>query len=185
MPVKPRDIPNVITIFRFLLVPPVVILLLQERFTAALIVFGVAGFSDGLDGFLAKRYDWRSRLGGILDPLADKLLLVSSFVTLGWLGLIPAWLVLLVILRDLVIVAGATFYHMRIEQFDAEPSVSSKLNTATQILLVLAVLFSFGIQTVPVILMDVLLYSVLATTLWSGFGYVWTWGQRAWQKRGR
>lgn len=185
MPVKPRDIPNVITVFRFLLVPPVVILLLQERFTAALIVFGVAGFSDGLDGFLAKRYDWRSRLGSILDPLADKLLLVSSFVTLGWLGLIPAWLVLLVILRDLVIVAGATFYHMRIEQFDAEPSVASKLNTATQILLVLAVLFSFGIQTVPVILMDVLLYSVLATTLWSGFDYVWTWGQRAWQKRGR
>lgn len=89
---KPHDIPNVITAFRFLLVPPVVILLLQERFTAALIVFGVAGFSDGLDGFLAKRYDWRSRLGSILDPLADKLLLVSSFVTLGWLGLIPAWL---------------------------------------------------------------------------------------------
>ena len=137
---KARDIPNVITAFRFLLVAPVVVLLLQERFTAALIVFGVAGFSDGLDGFLAKRYNWRSRLGGIMDPLADKLLLVSSFVTLGWLGLIPAWLVLLVILRDLVIVAGAAFYHLRIEQFEAEPSIASKLNTATQILLVLAVL---------------------------------------------
>jgi len=183
--VKARDIPNVITVFRFLLVPPVVVLLLQERFTAALIVFGVAGFSDGLDGFLAKHFNWRSRLGGIIDPLADKLLLVSCFVTLGWLGLIPAWLVLLVILRDLVIVAGATFYHMRIEQFEAEPSVASKLNTAAQILLVLAVLYSFGIQAVPALLMEVLLYSVLATTLWSGFDYVWTWGQRAWQKRRR
>ena len=182
---KARDIPNVITAFRFLLVAPVVVLLLQERFTAALIVFGVAGFSDGLDGFLAKRYDWRSRLGGIMDPLADKLLLVSSFVTLGWLGLIPAWLVLLVILRDLVIVAGATFYHLRIEQFEAEPSIVSKLNTATQILLVLAVLFSFGVQTLPGYLMDVLLYGVLATTLWSGFDYVWTWGRRAWRRRGR
>lgn len=182
---KARDIPNVITVFRFLLVPPVVVLLLQERFTAALIVFGVAGFSDGLDGFLAKHFNWRSRLGGIIDPLADKLLLVSCFVTLGWLGLIPAWLVLLVILRDLVIVAGATFYHMRIEQFEAEPSVASKLNTAAQILLVLAVLYSFGIQAVPALLMEVLLYSVLATTLWSGFDYVWTWGQRAWQKRRR
>ena len=84
---KARDIPNIITALRFLLVPPVVILLLQERFTAALIVFGVAGLSDGLDGFLARRFDWRSRLGGIMDPLADKLLVVSSFVTLGWLGL--------------------------------------------------------------------------------------------------
>lgn len=181
---KARDIPNVITAFRFLLVPPVVILLLQERFTAALVVFGVAGFSDALDGFLAKRFDWRSRLGGIMDPLADKLLLVSSFVTLGWLGLIPAWLVLLVILRDLVIVAGATFYHMRIEQFEAEPSVASKLNTAAQILLVLAVMFSFGIQVLPAILIDVLSYSVLATILWSGFDYVWTWGRRAWMRRG-
>lgn len=182
---KARDIPNIITALRFLLVPPVVLLLLQERFTAALIVFGVAGFSDGLDGFLAKRYDWRSRLGGIMDPLADKLLVVSSFLTLGWLGLIPAWLVLLVILRDLVIVAGAVFYHMRIEQFEAEPSIASKLNTAAQILLVLAVLYSSGIQVLPAVLMDVLLYSVLVTTLWSGFDYVWTWGRRAWQRRGR
>ena len=182
---KARDIPNVITALRFLLVPPVVILLLQERFTAALIVFGVAGLSDGLDGFLARRFDWRSRLGGIMDPLADKLLVVSSFVTLGWLGLIPAWLVLLVILRDLVIVAGATFYHMRIEQFDAEPSVASKLNTAAQVLLVLAVLYSSGIQALPVMLMDVLLYGVLVTTLWSGFDYVWTWGRRAMQRGGR
>ena len=182
---RARDIPNAITVMRFLLVPPVVILLLQERFTAALVVFGIAGFSDGLDGFLAKRFDWRSRLGSILDPLADKLLLVSSFVTLGWLGLIPAWLVWLVILRDLVIVAGATFYHMRIEQFDAEPSIASKLNTGAQILLVLAVLYSFGIQTLPVVLMDVLFYGVLLTTLWSGFNYVWTWGRRAMQRRGR
>ena len=182
---KARDIPNIITALRFLLVPPVVILLLQERFTAALIVFGVAGLSDGLDGFLARRFDWRSRLGGIMDPLADKLLVVSSFVTLGWLGLIPAWLVLLVILRDLVIIAGATFYHMRIEQFDAEPSVASKLNTAAQVLLVLAVLYSSGIQALPVMLMDVLLYGVLVTTLWSGFDYAWTWGRRAMQRGGR
>lgn len=182
---KARDIPNIITALRFLLVPPVIILLLQERFTAALIVFGVAGLSDGLDGFLARRFDWRSRLGGIMDPLADKLLVVSSFVTLGWLGLIPAWLVLLVILRDLVIIAGATFYHMRIEQFDAEPSVASKLNTAAQVLLVLAVLYSSGVQALPVMLMDVLLYGVLVTTLWSGFDYVWTWGRRAMQRGGR
>ena len=182
---KARDIPNVITGFRFLLVPPVVILLLQERFLAALLVFGVAGFSDGLDGFLAKRYDWSSRLGGLIDPLADKLLLVSSFLTLGWLGWIPLWLVALVILRDLVIVAGAIFYHMRIEHFEAEPTIISKLNTAAQILLVLAVMFSLGVRTVPASWIDLLCYSVLATTLLSGLDYVLTWGRRAWQKRGQ
>jgi cardiolipin synthase len=74
---------------------------------------------------------------------------------------------------------------MRIEQFEAEPSIASKLNTAAQVLLVLAVLYSSGIQILPVILMDVLLYGVLVTTLWSGFDYVWTWGRRAMQRSGR
>jgi cardiolipin synthase len=183
--VKPRDIPNIITAFRFLLVPPVVILLLQDRFAAALVVFGVAGFSDGLDGFLARRYGWRSRLGGLLDPLADKLLMVSSFLTLGWLGWIPLWLVALVILRDLVIVAGATFYNMRIEKLEAEPTILSKLNTVAQILLVLAVMFSLGVQTLPAHWIDMLIYSVVATTLLSGLDYVRIWGKRAWQKRGQ
>lgn len=182
---RPRDIPNIITAFRFLLVAPVVVLLLQGRFAAALVVFGVAGFSDALDGFLAKHYGWQSRLGGLMDPLADKLLLVSSFITLGWLGWIPLWLVALVILRDLVIVAGAIFYHMRIEQLEAEPTMVSKLNTAAQIFLVLAVMFSLGVQTIPALWIDILLYSVLATTLWSGFDYIWIWGRRAWHKRGQ
>ncbi len=183
---RARDIPNIITAFRFLLVPPVVILMLQDRFAAALVVFGVAGFSDALDGFLAKRYDWTSRLGGLIDPLADKLLVVSSFLTLGWLGWIPVWLVVLVILRDLVIVSGAIFYHLRIEQLEeAEPTIVSKLNTAAQIFLVLAVMFSLGVQTLPAIWIDILLYSVLVTTLWSGFDYIWIWGRRAWNKRGQ
>jgi cardiolipin synthase (CMP-forming) len=183
--VKARDIPNVITAFRFLLVPPVVILLLQDRFAAALVVFGVAGFSDALDGFLAKRYGWQSRLGGLMDPLADKLLLVSCFVTLGWLGWIPMWLVALVILRDLVIVAGAIFYNLRVEQLEAEPTMVSKLNTTAQIILVLAVIFSLGVQAIPAQLIDILQYSVLVTTLWSGLDYVWIWGRRAWHKRGQ
>ena len=181
---RARDIPNIITAFRFLLVPPVVILMLQDRFAAALVVFGVAGFSDALDGFLAKRFDWTSRLGGLIDPLADKLLLVvSSFLTLGWLGWIPVWLVVLVILRDLVIVAGAIFYHLRIEQLEAEPTMVSKLNTATQIFLVLAVMFSQSVQALPFLWIDILLYGVLATTIWSGLDYVWIWGRRAWSLR--
>ena len=157
--------------------------MLNQRFGAALIVFGIAGFSDALDGYLAKRYNWTSRLGSLLDPLADKLLLLSAFITLAWLHWIPLWLVSLVILRDLVIVSGAIVYHMRIEQLDAKPSLVSKLNTVTQILLVLAVMFTQAIQELPALWMDVLLYSVLATTIWSGLDYIWTWGRRAWQKR--
>jgi cardiolipin synthase len=180
---KARDIPNIITVFRFLLVPPVVMLMLQDRFAAALVVFGVAGFSDALDGYLAKHYHWTSRIGALMDPLADKLLLLSSFVTLGWLGWIPYWLVGLVILRDLVIVSGAIVYHLRIERLEAEPRPASKLNTFTQILLVLAVMFSQGFQVLPALWLDVLLYSVLFTTLWSGLDYVWIWSRRALLKR--
>lgn len=179
---KASDIPNIITVFRFLLVPPLVLLLLQEQFGLGLLIFGVAGFSDGLDGYLAKRFNWTSRLGALMDPLADKLLLVSSFITLGWLERIPLWLVSVVILRDLVIVVGALLYNFRIERLEADPSMVSKLNTFTQIMLVLAVLLSQVVKGVPYLWMDVLLYCVLVTTLWSGFDYVWRWSRRAWRK---
>jgi len=181
--VKASDLPNIITFIRFLLLPPVVLLLLNNRHDAALLVFAVAGFSDALDGYLAKRYHWTSRLGALLDPLADKLMLVSAFVTLAWLGLIPVWLVGLIILRDVVIVTGAIVYNMRIEKLEAAPSVVSKINTVAQILLVLAVMFSQSFRQLPSFWMDALIYSVLFTTLWSGFDYVWTWGRRAWLRR--
>ena len=174
-----RDIPNLITVFRFLLVPPVVWAMLVDRFGLALILFGVAGFSDAVDGYLAKRNNWGSRLGAVMDPLADKLLLLSAFITLGWLGWIPLWLVALVILRDLVIVTGALVYHFTIETVSMEPSLVSKLNTFTQILLVLAVMFSHAIQKLPDVWIEGLVYGVLVTTIWSGFDYVLTWSRRA------
>ena len=180
---KASDLPNSITVFRFLLVPPVVLLLLNRQYEGALLVFALAGFSDALDGYLAKRYHWTSRLGALLDPLADKLMLVSGFVALAWLGLISPWLVGLVILRDVVIVTGAIVYHMRIEKLEAAPSLVSKLNTLAQILLVLAVMYSQAIRQLPSFWMDVLIYGVLFTTLWSGLDYVWTWGRRAWLRR--
>ncbi|MGB5438850.1 MAG: CDP-alcohol phosphatidyltransferase family protein [Gammaproteobacteria bacterium] len=181
---KPSDIPNIITLLRFLLVPPLVLLLLNHQYGAALVVFAVAGFSDALDGYLAHHYSWSSRLGAIMDPLADKLLLVSSFVTLGWLGLIPFWLVALVIFRDLVIVIGAMSYHWCVEYLDtAYPTLVSKMNTFAQIMLVLAVMFSESVQPVPAMWIEILLYSVLVTTIWSGLDYVWIWGRRAWSRR--
>jgi cardiolipin synthase (CMP-forming) len=182
--VKLRHIPNILTAFRFLLVPPVVVFMLKDEFMPALVLFAVAGFSDAVDGFLARRYHWTSRIGGLMDPLADKLLMVSSYLTLGWLGLIPVWLVALVILRDLVIVTGAVIYNARIEQVEATPSVVSKLNTLAQILLVLSVLFSQAVAALPGWWIDALIYSVLVTIVWSGAGYVWTWGRRAWKRTG-
>ena len=103
---KLSDIPNAICVLRMILVVPTVWALLNARFGVALLLVFVAGFSDALDGYLAKRFDWRSRLGGLLDPLADKLLLISLFVVLAVLGLIPVWLAGVVIGRDLVIVTG-------------------------------------------------------------------------------
>jgi cardiolipin synthase len=182
--VKLSQLPNLITILRFLLVPPVVLFLLNGRYGAALLVFAAAGFSDALDGFLAKRYHWTSRVGAMMDPLADKLLLVSSFVSLGWLGQIPPWLVAVVLLRDLVIVTGAIIYNLRIEQLEAAPSAVSKLNTLAQIVLVMAVMFTQAVAAVPPLWLEALTYGVLVTTLWSGLDYVWTWGRRAWLRRG-
>ena len=177
-----RHIPNVITVFRLLLVPPVAYLILQRDYTTALVLFAIAGASDGLDGFLAKRYRWTSRLGGLLDPLADKLLMVSTYLCLGWQGLIPPWLVAAVLLRDVVIVSGALAYHFRVEKVQAEPSVISKLNTVVQILLVLAVMFAHTPWTPPPSFapaLAFLVYAVLATTVLSGAHYVWTWAHRA------
>ena len=104
------QIPNLICVLRIALVWPIISALVDGRFLVALVLVAIAGASDGLDGYLAKRFNWRSRLGGLLDPLADKLLLVSTFVTLAWLGLTPAWLAALVILRDIVIVTGGLVY---------------------------------------------------------------------------
>jgi cardiolipin synthase len=139
----------------------------------------VAGISDALDGFLAKTFGWQTRLGGFLDPLADKLLLVASFVAVGWGGLVPLWLVGLVILRDVIIVAGALTYHFRVGRFEAEPTFISKVNTAVQIALVLLVVVDKGLMAVAPWLIPALVGIVTLTTLVSGANYVIEWSRRA------
>jgi len=157
---------------------PVVWALLYEHYGAALLLFAVAGFSDALDGFLAKHYGWESQMGGILDSLADKLLLVSCFLSLGWLELVPYWLVVVIFSRDLLIVAGGTVYHFQVSRLDAAPSLISKLNTVIQIMLVLLVVFDKGVTALPSGLLVGLVWAVFATTILSGVGYVWVWGRR-------
>ena len=177
---KPRDIPNLITGLRILLVPPIVLLLIADRFGAALVLFILAGVSDVVDGFLARAFNSKSRLGGWLDPIADKSLQISVYLTLAWLGLIPAWLMVAVILRDLVIVTGGAIYYFRIERVDAEPSWLSKINTLFQILLVMLVLYGQAVPgEVPEWLLSTMFLGVLFTTVVSGVDYVWNWSRRA------
>lgn len=182
LPFKPRDIPNLITGLRILLVAPFLWLLLEERYGAALALFVIAGVSDALDGFLAKYYGWASELGGLLDPIADKLLLMGAILALGWLNELPGWLVALVIARDLVIVGGAVAYHLRIERFHATPLTISKLNTLTQLLLVGAVIVHYGLTPLPAWLLTGGIYLTALTTFWSGAAYVWRWGRLARRK---
>lgn len=175
-----RDIPNLISICRLLLVPPVVVLIWADRYQLALLLAFVAGFSDALDGFLAKQYGWTSELGGILDPLADKLLMVSVVLALLVQGLLPAWLAILVVLRDLIIVLGAVSYRYFIGRFQAAPSLVSKLNTGVLILLLLAVLavqaFDWELELSALVLL------CGGTTVASGVDYVLRWGRRARQE---
>ncbi len=172
-------LPNLITFLRLLLAVPLVLLLLNRQYSAALVVLVVAGLSDGIDGFLARRYNSLSRLGAILDPLSDKVLLVSAYVTLGWLGDLPLWLVGLVMLRDVVIVAGAVAYQLLFNYVEIEPTSVSKINTLFQILLLLLVLVVKGAYPMAAIWVDTLVYTVAFTTLYSGSHYVWVWSRRA------
>ena len=174
-----RDIPNIISFLRVLLTIPVVYLLIKQEFGYALALFALAGISDGLDGFLAKYFGWQSRLGALLDPLADKALLMASFLVLGGLGLIPVWLVALVVFRDLLIVGGALYYHFRVETLEADPSIASKVNTLMQILLVILVVCDAGPFPLPDGLIQALIWTTLVTTVSSGAAYVWVWTNKA------
>ncbi|OUR63848.1 CDP-alcohol phosphatidyltransferase [Methylophaga sp. 42_25_T18] len=177
-----KDIPNLISILRIALIIPVIWAMLTEQFMLALVIFAIAGISDALDGFLAKHNHWESRLGSILDPIADKLLLVASFTTLAWLGLLPMWLLWLVIGRDLMIVLGGVAYHYVVGQFELLPLWSSKINTVMQILLVLLVMLQQLWITEFQQLVIIGKWLVVASVVNSGTEYVLVWGLRAWQQ---
>ncbi len=175
---NPAHIPNLISLLRVLLVWPVVVSLLEGEYLLTLVLYTVAGLSDGLDGYIAKRFDYVSRLGSILDPLADKLLLVSTFSTLAWLGLVPSYLLILIISRDILILCGAAVFYWLIGRYDMEPTLISKLNTFCQLSLGLLVVIAQLIDVNEVLLQTAMMV-VLLTTLASGIHYVWVWGRRA------
>jgi len=173
-----HHLPNIISFLRIILVAPIVWALLNNQYDLAVILFVIAGISDGVDGFLAKRFDWTSRFGGVLDAIADKLLLVSTFICLWLLAVFPLWLVALIIIRDVLIVGGGVIYNLKVEKFIAEPSVMSKLNTLLQIVLATVGVLSLGLLNVSAVMIDVLSWAVAFTVVLSGFGYANTWGRR-------
>ena len=178
-----RHLPNLITLLRMLLVVPLCWLIADGLYGGALVVAAIAGLSDAVDGFLAKRYGWQSWLGGILDPIADKLLLMAGFLWLAFAGDVPGWLAALVIGRDLVIVGGAVAYYYLIGHFDAAPSRLSKLTALVQIVFVLADLLRLShlIEMPEGVRTGAIAFTALLTFA-SGAHYVVVWSARAWQR---
>ena len=135
-------IPNVLTLVRIFLTPVLVWFLLDGRLTSALIVFFIAGMTDALDGLIARVFNQQSRFGAYIDPLADKILLVTSFVILGYIGLVPTWLAIIAVSRDIMILLGLftlMFHQVKVE---IRPFVSSKLTTLFQLITIFTMLGS-------------------------------------------
>ncbi|WP_373086436.1 CDP-alcohol phosphatidyltransferase family protein [Sneathiella sp.] len=172
------NIPNSITLVRMILVPVIVWLILAEQMYAAFIVFAIAGVSDALDGMIAKQFNLVTPLGTYLDPLADKLLLVSIYVTLGIQTDLPSWLVILVVSRDILIVGGILLTFLMELTVNIAPSKVSKLNTFCQISLAAIVLGDkgFGYGNTGFITLCVLI--VALTTVLSGLSYILQWSQQ-------
>jgi cardiolipin synthase len=172
------NLPNLITFGRLLTVPITVYLLMQSAYLAAFILFLLAGASDALDGYLAKRNNQTTKLGAILDPLADKALLVGVYVTLGLQGNLPSWLVVLVVFRDVLIIGGIIILFVVRLDVKMRPLIISKINTATQIGLAAVVLAELGLQLDIMGGIEVMIYLVGSTTVISGASYMVSWARQ-------
>ncbi|MBS7695730.1 MULTISPECIES: CDP-alcohol phosphatidyltransferase family protein [unclassified Chelatococcus] len=168
-------LPNFITIARLLLVPVVIAMIGAERWQAAFTLFVVAGVSDAVDGFIARRFDMKSELGAYIDALADKALLVSIYVALAIVGVLPGWLAILVVSRDVMILMAVIVSWLMSRPVEIRPLIVSKLNTGLQIALAAIVLGSrgFGLDWGPLI--DILMIAVACLTLASAGAYLAVW----------
>lgn len=174
-------IPNLLTVLRIAATPVLIMLLKYEMFPGALLLFVLAGISDGLDGYIAKRFRYQTRLGAILDPVADKVLLVSCFVVLTVMNHIPFWLLVVVVFRDIVIVGGYLLLVILEGGVKMNPSRISKLNTVFQICLITGVLIKLATGTELSLVIPGLITLVTITSVLSGIHYVWVW---AFQRNG-
>jgi len=169
------NIPNAITIGRIVLVPIIVYLIISGSFLPAFWLFIIAGISDGIDGFIAKRFHMQTELGAYLDPVADKALLVSIFVTLGVGKELPVALVLLVVSRDILIIGAVLISWLLDRRVEMAPLMVSKVNTTLQIILAGAVLANHGFDLHVQSVVYTLIVAVSIFTVWSGTSYMIGW----------
>jgi cardiolipin synthase (CMP-forming) len=174
-----RQIPNLVSSIRILLVAPIALTLAHHRFITTLWLFGLAAASDVADGFLARRFGWQTALGGMLDSVADKLLLATAFVMLSFLGSAPLWLTTAVVARDCIIVLGAVSFRSWIGPVEARPSMISKLNTLCQVAFILAIIGGSQFSWPPPWVGLSLGALVFATVVVSGIDYVLVYGRLA------
>ena|SRR5579862_7871823 len=169
------NLANLVTLARLLAVPLVIWLVLSGEFVATFWMFLAASLSDAVDGYVAKRFDQRSELGALLDPIADKTLIVSVFITLGIAGHLPNWLVIMVVFRDLLIIGGFLLAAALTQPINWRPLFVSKLNTALQLVLIVSLLarLAYGFDAHGVV--TGLTYLVATTTILSGGGYIVRW----------
>jgi len=174
-----RHLPNLICVLRVVLIWPILASISAANYRLTLLLFFIAAVSDALDGFLAKRFHWTSELGKFLDPIADKLLLISVFLLLTWYGLIPRWLTSIAVGRDVLIGSGAIAYRIGWGQLRGRPMISSKINTLLQLLYVLGIIAqqAFGLPGPNVL--EALALLTLVSIGFSGFFYVREFTQRA------
>jgi cardiolipin synthase (CMP-forming) len=172
-------LPNIITLARIVLIPVTAYFLVNEAYRIALPIFLVAALSDFADGFIARRFRFASRLGAVLDPVADKLNMLVATVLLAWQALMPIWLAIAIVARDIVIVLGAIAYRMARGRLDIAPTRLSKLNTVLEFsVLLLIMAFAAGWVDAGT-WMPTLFLIVFATVVASGAQYVWLWGRKA------
>lgn len=175
-----RQIPNALTIIRLLAIIPFVAFLYQEEYSYAFYIFVFAGLTDALDGWLARFFHWQSLFGSFFDPLADKLLIAISFLSLALIGKLPIWLVVLVFMRDITISLGVMAWYLFIrKKIEFNPTRLSKLNTLLQLSLVTLCLFELAFFTFAPLLTPILISLTTITTAGSYCDYVWTWGRKA------
>ena len=180
---KLKYIPNMICVVRIILVAPIVWSLLNGHNGTALLLIVIAGLSDALDGYLARRFDWRTRLGGLLDPAADKLLMFASYVTLAWMGWMPVWFAAVVVGRDIVIIGGTIVYQLLVGPVHGEPTRASKLNTVLQIIFILLTVTHAWLRWPPVLVLQATGGAILITIGISTTQYVRTGVSRLRQAR--
>jgi len=175
---KAKYIPNVITSTRILCVPCLIWMLFHQQFERSLLLVLFMGLSDALDGFLARCYDWKTTLGAYLDPIADKLMLLSAFIAFAVLGWVPWWLAMIIVTRDVVLLVGAFYYHLSTRQLKMEPLMISKINTCAQIILAVGLIYT-QVSSLNVQVLNALMTIVACTTIASGTQYVMEWSRRA------